>query len=113
MEHERVSFDAALWIWRKDNSVSQDSAMETLKGNWFFVSLPCETAEWIRFFAEGRITHGWGSIPVRAQIAKTVWSTSIFPYKRDNTYILPIKAAVRQAEGLRVGQSYGVSLEVR
>jgi hypothetical protein len=52
---------------------------------------------------------GFGSIRVRAQIGKTGWSTSIFPVK-DGTYLLPVKATVRQKEGIEIGDSVSVRL---
>lgn len=40
-------------------------------------------------------------IPVTVQIAATKWATSLFP--KDGRYIVPVKAAVRRAERLELG----------
>ena len=44
------------------------------------------------------------------QIAKTSWTTSLFP--KDGRYIVPIKASVRKAENLEEGDTVSMSLEV-
>jgi hypothetical protein len=56
--------------------------------------------------------NGWGMLPVQAQIGKTIWKTSLFPQAKDQTYLLPVKAAVRKAEQLEVGNLVAVTLEV-
>lgn len=43
---------------------------------------------------------GFGSIPVIVKIGKTNWKTSMFPEKRADTYLLPLKAAIRHAEDI-------------
>jgi hypothetical protein len=53
---------------------------------------------------------GFGSISVRAQIGGTAFETSIFP--SDDTFVLPVKKAVRVAEGLEPGDAVEVELEV-
>lgn len=47
------------------------------------------------------VTYGWGAIPVRARIGRTEFRTSLFP--KDELYLLPVKVAVRRAEGLELG----------
>jgi hypothetical protein len=49
-------------------------------------------------------------IPVSAQIGATRWTTSLFP--KDGGYLVPVKAAVRQSEGLVVGDTVLVRLTV-
>lgn len=56
------------------------------------------------------VTYGWGMIPVMVQIRGTGWKTSLFP--KDGRYIVPVKAGVRQAEGLEVGDIVLVRLAV-
>ncbi|MEZ4156515.1 MAG: DUF1905 domain-containing protein [Candidatus Paceibacterota bacterium] len=68
-------------------------------GGWHFASVPKKESEQIKkdFKDQAR---GWGSLPVEVKIGKTQWSTSIFPDKKSGTYLLPLKAQVRKAEGL-------------
>ncbi len=42
---------------------------------------------------------GWGSVKLEVTAGETTWLTSAFPSK-DRGWIVPIKAAVRKAEGL-------------
>jgi len=56
------------------------------------------------------LTYGWGMIPVQVRIGQTEWKTALWP--KDGLYVLPLKDAVRRAEGLEVGQIVQVWLEV-
>jgi hypothetical protein len=84
---DTFTFDAPLWLWdaRKGDS-------------WFFLSLPGEVSDEIgvRFGARAA---GFGSIRVEVTIGATTWQTSIFP-EATRGYVLPVKKAVRKAEGL-------------
>jgi hypothetical protein len=50
-------------------------------------------------------------IPVVARIGRTEWKTAMWP--KDGRYSLPIKASVREAEGLKQGDKVVVRIEVR
>jgi hypothetical protein len=63
----------------------------------------------LRFFA-GR-TNGFGSIRVRVRIGESRWATSVFPDKKSGCYLLPVKAAVRKAEGITTGDRVSVELQ--
>jgi len=95
-----VRFDAELWIWdaRRNDS-------------WTFVSLPTEASEEIRDLADGS-RRGFGSVRVRVTLGTSVWKTSIFPDSERGRFVLPIKRAVRQAEGLDVGDTATVIVEL-
>ncbi|MEE8599655.1 DUF1905 domain-containing protein [Euzebya tangerina] len=93
------SFTAPLWRW---------SARST---SWFFVSLPEDDADAIDA-AFGGAAAGFGSIKVAVTIGSSTWQTSIFPSKEEATYVLPIKKAVRTAEGLDDGSTADVTLTV-
>lgn len=64
---------------------------------FFFVRLPEDVCAEISELAP-QFTYGWGVIPVVAVIGRTRFSTSLFP--RDDVYLLPLKVAVRRAEGI-------------
>ncbi|SFH29581.1 protein of unknown function [Actinopolymorpha cephalotaxi] len=49
-------------------------------------------------------------IPVAARIGATEWATSLWP--KDGGYIVPVKAGVRRAEGLELGDVVTVGLDV-
>lgn len=54
------------------------------------------------------LTYGWGVIPARVVVGDTEWTTSLFP--KDGRYLVPLKDAVRRAEGLDVGDVIGVRM---
>lgn len=93
----RFSFTAPLWEW-------------SAQGGWFFVTLPTDAADDI---AEvDRAERGFGSVRVQVTVGATTWSTSVFPDTKQGSYVLPVKKAVRSAEGLAVGDAVEVTLEV-
>jgi hypothetical protein len=49
---------------------------------------------------------------VKVTVGRTTWTTSIFPSKEQKSFILPVKAAVRKAEGLADGTTASVHLEL-
>ena len=95
----RYEFTAVLWQWmaRRDE--------------WFFVSVPEEISEEITAISDG-LTRGFNSVPVQVQIGGTSWRTSIFP-GGDGSYWLPLKKAVRRAEGIERDAIVEVSIELR
>ncbi len=58
----------------------------------------------------GFVSYGWGMVPVTARVGATVWRTSLFP--KDGRYVVPVKAAVRRAEAIEVGDEVTVALRV-
>ncbi len=74
---------------------------------FFFVPV-LETARKVTADAAYLLTYGWGVIPVVATIGRTTWTTSLFP--KDGTYLVPIKAAVRTAEGIGLDDDVTVEL---
>lgn len=81
------------------------------QGAWYFVTLPKDTAAEIKQLF-GTLRRGWGSIPVEATVGDTVWKTSIFPDKESDSYLLPIKSAVRKAEQLGKGDQVVLILRI-
>ena len=45
-------------------------------------------------------------------IGQTVWQTSLFPHRESGGYLLPLKAAVRKAEGILPDQSLTAVIEI-
>jgi hypothetical protein len=74
---------------------------------WFFALVPEDESDAIRDHS-GELTYGWGAIPVSVTIGKTGFATSLFP--KDGQYYLPLKAAVRKAEGIEEGGTVSVRL---
>ncbi len=75
---------------------------------FFYVAVPdAESAE-VRAVASA-VTYGWGMVPVTARIGATEWRTSLFP--KEGRYLVPLKDAVRKAEGIGAGDAVAVRLE--
>jgi hypothetical protein len=80
-------------------------------GGWHFVTLPRNRAKEIKMHVGG-IRRGWGSLPVTVTIGRTTWKTSIFPDSKSGSYVLPVKADVREKENLEAGDTVALKLEV-
>ncbi len=74
-----------------------------------FVTVPDEPSAAIEAVSS-MVTYGWGAIPVRARIGRTEFTTSLFP--REDLYLVPVKVAVRRAEGLELGDVVTVQLHL-
>jgi len=83
------------------------------KASWFFLTLPAKVSREIRLVDAGPRRVGFGALKVEATIGASTWQTSIFPSRQLESYLLPVKAAVRKAEKLVVGKSVGVQIVVR
>lgn len=90
-------FTAELWPWKPD-------------GGWYFLTLSPDAAEVVR--ERPRPARGFGSVRVRATVGGTTWDTSVFPDSGSGSYVLPVKRAVRRAEGLDDGDPVEVALDV-
>ena len=74
-----------------------------------FVTVPDEQSAAIEAVSS-MVTYGWGAIPVTARIGATTFRTSLFP--KDGLYLVPVKVAVRKAEGLLLGDEVQVRLDL-
>ena len=75
---------------------------------YHFVPLPPEEAELVDE-VKAEVAY-WGVVPVTARVGGTTFTTSMFP--REGTWVLPVKDAVRRAEGVALGDEVEVWLEV-
>ncbi len=91
---KRVSFSAKVVIW-------------TGNLGWHFVYLPKDIAVKIR---KTQKTYGGGFVRVLAKVGKTSWQTSLFPYTREETYLVALKKAVREKEDIFAGETITVRL---
>ncbi|WES65701.1 DUF1905 domain-containing protein [Microbacter sp. GSS18] len=94
-----IEFTAEVFLWDARDDAS-----------WYFISVPPELSEDIREIP--RPQRGFGSVKVRAMIGGSAWATSIFPDKTSGSYVLPLKKAVRDAEGLEAGSNATVRIDV-
>lgn len=75
---------------------------------YHFVSLPPDEAELVDE-VKAEVAY-WGVVPVTAWRGETSFTTSMFP--REGTWFLPLKDAVRRAEGVGLGDVVDVRLSV-
>lgn len=92
-----IHFSAVIWYWRGPSP-------------FYFVTVPAEPSEALNAIST-EVSYGWGMIPVTATIGETEWTTSLFP--KDGAYIVPLKDAVRRAEGIDEGDEITIRLAVR
>ncbi len=91
-----VQFDGEVWFWKGPPP-------------HHFVTVP--THMWPAFKeAAELVSYGWGVVPVAAQIRGTTWTTSLFP--KDGGYIVPLKATVRKAEQVELGDTVTIRISV-
>jgi Domain of unknown function (DUF1905) len=102
---ETHAVTAKLWLWTTDKAPA----------SWHFLTIEGEAADAIHVLAlmrrlESGRRRGWGSMKVSATIGQTTWETSIFPAKESGEWLLPVKAAVRNAEALEAGDAVEVTV---
>lgn len=56
------------------------------------------------------LTYGWGCIPATVTVGQTTYATSLFP--KDGGFLVPVKVAVRRAEGVDEGDEVVARLVV-
>ena len=97
MTSAKYRFVASLWLWKDDSS-------------WWFVTVPDDVSDDIED-QHGSSAGGFGSIKVEVTVGATTWRTSLFPSAEQRAYVLPMKKAVRAAEGLTEDEPFQVILE--
>lgn len=75
-----------------------------------FVVAPPEESEWLTSIMR-EVTYGWGMIPVTGRVGATEFTTSLWP--RAGSWWVPLKDAVRSAEGIALGDVITVALTIR
>lgn len=91
-----MEFSGEVWFWRGPSP-------------FHFVTVPEAESGLIAQLAPS-VTYGWGMIPCTVSVGDTQWETSLWP--RGDAYILPVKSAVRTAEGIELGDVIAVSLHI-
>lgn len=76
---------------------------------WYFVSLPKDTSNHIREFFKP-FEEGWGRLKVVAKVGNSEWNTAIWFDTKHQTYLLPIKSAIRKKEDIALDQSVEITI---
>jgi hypothetical protein len=102
---EQITHNGKLWRWTTDKAPAA----------WHFVTIDGAAGESLSGTALMRRLEksigGFGSLKVVARIGDSTFKTSLFPSK-ELGWLLPVKAAVRKAEGVVAGDEVAVVLEV-
>jgi hypothetical protein len=76
---------------------------------FFFAAVPGEHVGEIHY-AASIASYGWGCVPVEASANGIAFTTSLFP--REGGYLVPLKAAVRKAAAIDVGEEVALRLRI-
>jgi hypothetical protein len=91
-----LEFTGEIWFWRGP-------------APWYFVVVPAKECGELAAVAAS-VSYGWGVIPVAVRIGGSEFTTALFP--KDGGYLVPVKAAVRRAEGVDEGDQVTVRLTI-
>jgi hypothetical protein len=90
------TFSAKVFLWPGDLG-------------WHFVYLPKDLAENIKKVSK---KYGGGFVKVKARLGKSEWETSLFPYTRENTYLICIKKKIREKENIFTGEELKIKFNL-
>ena len=91
-----LRFEGVIWYWRGP-------------APFHFVTVPPVESEMIHDVASV-VTYGWGMIPASVTIGDTTVTTALWP--KDGGYIVPIKKALQDREGLGVDDEVHLILDI-
>lgn len=98
--NDRHRFEFTSTLWRHHGDAA-----------WYFITLPHDVADDIDQLTAP--THrGFGSVRVEVTIGTSTWRTSLFPDSKASSYVLPVKRAIREAEGLDDGDVVLASIDL-
>lgn len=95
MDATRYEFEAVLYEW------------EARIEKWVFARLPTDVSAEVR--AQPHPPAGFDSVKVTVTLGGSRWTTSIFP--DGDAYVVPIKRAVRDREGVDTGDAVRIGIE--
>lgn len=76
---------------------------------FYYAPVPVDQAGRVRALAKVA-SYGWGCVPVTATIGGVTFTTSLFP--KGETYLLPLKVAVRRKINVTVGDMVDVTMTI-
>lgn len=91
-----IEFSGEIWFWKGP-------------APHHFVTVPDQESRELGA-TSALVSYGWGMIPVTVQMGGSRWTTALFP--KDGRYIVPLKARVRKAEAVDVGDTVELQLTV-
>lgn len=99
---ECLTHAGQLWLWTGGQA------------GWYFLTIDGEagaelTATALMRRLETGSRPGWGALRVTARLGQSAWATVVIPGK-DGDWLLPVKKAIRTAEGVGEGDRIKVEL---
>ena len=91
-----LRFTGELWYWRGPSP-------------FHFVTVPESQSGELSAIAP-LVSYGWGMVPVTLRVGATESPTALWP--KDGGYIVPLKSALREAEGIELGDLVEIELRV-
>lgn len=92
----QLRIEGAIWFWRGP-------------APFHFVTVPPVESDMIHDIASV-VTYGWGMIPASVTIGSTTVTTALWP--KDGGYIVPIKKALQDREGVGVDDVVDILLDI-
>jgi hypothetical protein len=86
----------AVWWWRGPSP-------------YHFVTVSDDDADQLKAIS-AQVSYGWGMIPVEGAVGDTAFTTSLWP--KNGSFVVPLKDAVRAAEGIELGDVVTIELRV-
>jgi len=96
LDNERIKYEFSAIVYHHSSSPEMTG--------WTMVSLPKELSTAIRASFKS-MEEGWGRMKVTAEIGKSKWQTAIWFDTKQDTHLLPLKAAIRKKEKIITGSS--------
>lgn len=78
---------------------------------WTFVALPKELSIEIRENFKMQ-EEGWGRLKATIKVGKSEWNTAIWFDTKEDTYLLPLKTAIRKKEKIELGKEVTVIINL-
>lgn len=79
------------------------------KGGWYFITIPKEISDEIRENLQWQ-EEGWGRMKASAIIKEQQWNTSIWFDTKKSSYLLPVKADIRNQLSLVEGDELTICI---
>ncbi len=103
-----IEIETELLIWRSPTSNSAGGYVRITGEAADAIRLAALTGQWADAGKKG----GFGSARVMATIGETTWPNSVFPDKASGGWFLPVRKAVRIAEGIEPGDRVRLRIEL-
>ena len=101
MENKGIKYEFSAKVY-------QYSSSEDMIG-WTLVSLPKEISVEIRENFKS-LEEGWGRMKITAKVGNSEWQTAIWFDTKQDTYLLPLKAAIRKKENIVLDKDADITI---